>query len=187
MDAYLGALDNVASDAGAEVVVGENFQRKPSSCKFHITVSDAKHLYALEDLDAGISCSAAPAKTILSLLKDPATGVSLVVPLPRPPDAPPGPSLVRYPSCVPPGGCPEPRYTGFARQKGLQGAVHILMTVTEQGTVEDATALGAIDEGLARASVETVGGWHPHAAIGPDGKPFRARGPVEVDFRLLPR
>jgi len=184
IDAYLGALDVVASDAGAEVVIGEAFRRKQSICELHTTIADSKHLYALDEFDSGIPCSLVTTKTILSLLKDPATGVSLPVPTPRAPDAPPVSAQVKVPSCV---SCPEPRYTGFARQKGLQGSVQLLITVTEQGTVQDAVALGAVDEGLARASVEAVSGWLLKPATGFDGKPFPMRTFVTVTFRLLPR
>jgi TonB family protein len=186
IDAYAGALDLVASEAGADVVIGEEFRRKRSSCELHATITDTKHLYELGGTDSGISCAAVPTESRLSLLTDTETGVSLIIPVPRPADAPAGPSSIRYPSCMP-GGCPEPHYTGFARQQRLEGTVGMLITVNEQGTVDDARVLGAVDEGLARASVETVRGWHLRAAIGPEGKPFRARVPVEVDFKLLPR
>ncbi len=184
LDAYLGALDVVASDAGADVVIGEAFRRKQSTCEFHTTIADSKHLYALGELDSGIPCSLVTTKTTLTLLKDSATGVSLPVPTPRPPDAPAVAAKVKVPTCV---SCPEPRYTGFARQKGLQGSVQLLITVTEQGTVKDAVALGAIDEGLARASVEAVSGWLLKPATGFDGKPFPMRTVVIVTFALLPR
>lgn len=183
IDAYLGALDVVASDAGAEVVIGEAFRRKQSTCELHITIADSKHLYALSESDNGIPCSLVTTKTMLSLLKDPATGVSLPVAKPRPADAPPVSAQVKVPSCV---SCPEPRYTGFARQKGLQGSVQLLITVTEQGTVQDAVALGAVDEGLARASVEAVSGWVLKPAT-VDGTPFPMRTFVTVTFRLFPR
>jgi hypothetical protein len=57
VDAYMGAPDDVASDAGAEVVVGEDFQRKREACNLRTTVTDAKPLYALGDFSTGISCS----------------------------------------------------------------------------------------------------------------------------------
>jgi TonB family protein len=183
IDAYMGALDDVASDVGAEVVIGENFLRKRNSCELHTTVADAKHLYALADLSTGISCLAVSTKTTLSLLKDPATGASLIVPLPQSPDVPPGASLIRFPTCL---SCPEPHYSGDARQQRIQGSVHVLITVTEQGTVENARAVSAVEESLARASLQAVNAWQLKPAIGPDGKPFPARVLVEVTFRLLP-
>lgn len=187
VDAYLGALDAVSADAGAEVVIGEDFRRKRTDCALRTTVVDTKHLYELGESVTGIPCSAVPINTMTSLVKDPQTGISLIVVLPRPPGASQQPSLIRFPSCVTPADCPGPHYTGSARQRGLQGSVRILLTVTERGTVEDARAVGAVDESLARASVDAVSGWHLRPAIGPDGKPFQARIQVEMNFKLLPR
>jgi TonB family protein len=183
VDAYMGALDDVASDAGAEVVIGEDFQRKGRGCDLRTTVTDAKHLYALGDLATGISCSAVLTKTTLSLLKDPISGVSMIVPLPQLLDVPAGASPIHFPSCV---SCPDPHYTGDAKQKGIQGSVRILITVTEQGAVENARAVGGVEVGLELASLRAVSGWHLKPATDSDGKPFPARVPVEVTFRLLP-
>jgi TonB family protein len=183
VDAYMGALDDVASDAGAEVVVGEDFQRKGGGCDLRTTVADARHLYALGDFSTGISCSAVLTKTTLSLFKDPMSRVSMIVPLPQLADVPPGASPIHYPSCV---SCPEPHYTGDAREKRIQGSVRILITVTEQGTVENARAVGGVEVGLELASLRAVSGWQLKPAIDSDGKPFPARVPVEVTFRLLP-
>jgi TonB family protein len=183
VDAYLGALDDVASEAGADVVIGEDFQRKREGCNLRTTVADAKHLYALGDFSTGISCSAVLTKTTLSLLQDPMSRVSMIVPLPQLPDAPSGASPIRYPTCV---SCPDPHYSGDAKQKGIQGSVRILITVTEQGTVENAKAVGGVEVGLELASLRTVSGWRLTPAADSDGKPFPARVPVEVTFRLLP-
>jgi hypothetical protein len=50
VDAYMGALDDVASDAGADVVVGEDFQRRRGVCILRTTLADAKHLFSLGGL-----------------------------------------------------------------------------------------------------------------------------------------
>jgi len=183
IDAYMGALDDVASDAGAEVVVGEDFQRKGGGCSLRTTVTDAKHLYALGNFSTGISCTAVLTKTTLSLLKDHESRVSMIVPLPQVPDVPSSNSPIHYPSCV---SCPDPHYTGDAKEKRIEGSVRILITVTEQGTVENARILGGVEVGLELASLRAVSGWQLKPATGPDGKPFPVRVPVEVTFRLLP-
>ena len=183
VDAYMGALDDVASDAGAEVVIGEDFQRKREGCNLRTTVADAKHLYALGDFSTGISCSAVLTKITLSLLKDPMCRVSMIVPLPQSSDVPPGAFPIRHPTCV---SCPDPHYTGDAKEKRIQGSVRILITVTEQGTVENAKVVGGVEVGLELASLRAVNGWRLTPAVDSDGKPFPARVPVEVTFRLVP-
>ena len=182
VDAYMGALDDVASDAGAEVVVGEDFQQRRGVCILRTTLADAKHLFSLGVFSAGISCSSVQIKTALSLLRDPSSGVSLIVPLPQLSDDPPGASPIRYPSCL---SCPDPHYTGYAKEKRIQGSVQILITVTERGTVENARAIGAVEVDLELASLRAVSGWQLKPAVGADGKPFRVRIPVEMTFRLL--
>lgn len=183
VDAYMGALDDVASDTGAEVVVGEDFQRRRGVCILRTTLADAKHLFSLGDFSTGISCSSVQTKTALSLLRDPSSGVSLIVPLPQSLDDPPGASPIRYPSCL---SCPDPHYTGYAKEKRIQGSVQILITVTERGTVENARAIGAVEVDLELASLRAVSGWQLKPAVGADGKPFPVRIPVEMTFRLLP-
>jgi TonB family protein len=182
VDAYMGALDDVASDAGAEVVVGEDFQRRRGECILRTTLADAKHLFALGDFSTGISCSSVQTKTALSLLRDPSSGVSLIVPLPQLPDDPPGAFPIRYPSCL---SCPDPHFTEHAKEKRIQGSVQILITVTERGTVENARAIGAVEVGLELTSLRAVSGWQLKPAVGADGKPFPVRIPVEMTFRLL--
>lgn len=181
IDSYMGALDSVGRDAGAEVVISENFERNRNTCHLKATITDAKHLYALGDVSIEIPCTEAT-KTKLSLLKDPASGVSMIVPLPEVSDAESVYSHITYPSCV---SCPDPHYTGDAKARGIQGSVRILFTLTDQGAVENAKVLGAVEEGLAMASIRAVSGWKLKAAVGPDGKPFPARVPVEITFRLL--
>ena len=109
----------------------------------------------------------------------------MVAPAPGTP-TPPGSPLVRFPRCARTEDCPEPHYTGFARQQRIQGSVRVLVTVNENGEVEDARAVGGVEEGLARASVESVKTWHLTPAVWRDGKPFKIRVPVEVTFRFLP-
>ena len=182
IDAYMGALDSVGRDAGAEVVIGENFERNRNTYHLKATITYAKHLYALGESSIDVPCTEAT-KTKLSLLKDPESGVFMIVPLPESSDAPSVESRIAYPSCL---SCPDPHYTRDAKVRGVQGSVRILFTVTDQGTVENVKVLGAVEEGLAMASIKAVSGWKLKPAAGPDGKPFPARVPVEITFRLLP-
>jgi TonB family protein len=184
VDAYTGALDDVAGDAGAEAVIGEDFEGGRGDCHLRITLVDAKHLYALGEYSTRIPCSADLTRTALSLLQDPENGVSMIVRQPQSPDAPRDSALIRLPTCLK---CPDPHYSEFARQRGVQGRVRMMITVTENGVVENAKGIGAVEESLQRVSLETVKGWKLSPAIGPDGKPFRCRVQVEVIFQLVPR
>lgn len=181
IDAYAGALDNVAQNVGAQVVIDETFQRNRNNCNMKATVADAKHHYELGEFSTDIPCIVAT-KTRLSLVKDAASGVFLIVPLPETSDPSPVDSHIGYPQCV---SCPDPHYTGDARSRGIQGSVRILLTVTNQGNVENPKVLGAVEDGLAMASIRAVSGWKMKPAEGPDGQAFPARVSVEITFRLL--
>lgn len=181
IDAYEGALDNVARNVGAQVVIDENFQRNRNNCNLKATVADAEHLYELAEFSTDIPCTVAT-KTRLSLMKDAASEVFLIVLLPQTSDASSVDSRIGYPQCV---SCPDPHYTEDVRRRGIQGSVRILLTVTNQGTVENPKLLGAVADDLAMASIRAVSGWKMKPAEGPDGKPFPVRVPVEITFRLL--
>jgi TonB family protein len=183
IDAYMGALDDVASHAGADVVIGEDFDGGPKRCRLRTTIVDAKHHYALADSNTTIRCAAIQGKTRLSVLKDPVTGVSLIAALPVPPDAASVASEIRYPSCL---RCPEPRYSSFARERGIQGSVHILLTVNQEGTAQDLRILGGVEESLERVSYEAVRTWTFKPAVDGNGKAFAARIEVEVTFQMAP-
>jgi TonB family protein len=182
IDAYLGALDTAGQDVGAEVVIDENFRRDRNTCNLKATVTDAKHLYELGEFSTDVPCTAAT-KTKLSLMKDPSSNAFLIVPLPESSDDASADSHIAHPVCV---SCPDPHYTGDAKARGIQGSVRILLTVTDQGTVENAKVLGAVEVGLAMASIRAVSGWKLKPAAGPDGKPFPVRVPLEVTFQLVP-
>ena len=182
IDAYMGALDSVGRDAGAEVVIGENVQHKKNTSTLRANVTYTKYLYALADLSQDVPCTVA-SKTKLSLMKDRASGVFMIVLLPDNSDDSSGDSRIVYPSCL---SCPDPHYTGDAKARGIQGIVRLLVTVTAQGKVENAEVLGAVEDGLAMASIRAVNGWKLKPAMGPDGKPVPSRVPLEITFRLLP-
>ena len=50
--------------------------------------------------------------------------------------------------------------------------------------MENARGVGAVEEGLARASIQAINGWQFKPAVGEDGKPLPARILVEVAFKL---
>jgi TonB family protein len=179
IDAYLGALEDVASDAGTEVVISESVFRKGSHCELLTRVADAKHLFELGEFSVRVFCITFSTERV-SPLKDPDSGAFLIIPVQTGSDVGP----IHAPSCV---RCPQPRYTGYARRRGIEGPVRILVTVTEQGTVENARGVGAVEDGLARASMQAINAWQLRPAVGEDGKPFPARVLVTVTFRLPSR
>jgi TonB family protein len=175
IDAYLGGLEDVASDAGTEVVISEYVIHMGSRCGLRTRVADAKHLYELGDFGVRVPCVAFSVQKV-SPLKDPESGAFLIIPVRT------GSGLApNAPSCV---RCPPPRYTGYARRRGIEGSVRILITVTEQGTVENGRIVGAVEDGLARASIQAINAWQFKPAVGDDGKAFPARVMVGVAFRL---
>ena len=182
LDAYVGALNDVAADAGAEAVVGEDFERSRGGCHLRTTLVDAKRLYALAEFSTGIPCSADPGITRLSLLKDSATGVAMIVAMPQSADSPREANPIHYPTCL---SCPDPHYSQFAKSKHVEGQVHLMITVTNQGTVENAKVIDAVEEGLQRVSLEAVNQWKLSPARDSDGTTFPCRVKVEVTFRLV--
>lgn len=175
IDGYLGALDDVASYAGTEVVISEYVLRKGSHCELLTRVADAKHLFELGEFGVRVSCIMFSTERVPPL-KD-LSGAFLIIPV----QTGSGVGPIHAPSCV---RCPQPRYTGFARRRGIEGPARILITVTEQGTVENARGVGAVEDGLARASMQAINAWQLRPAVGEDGKPFAARVLVWVTFRL---
>lgn len=182
VDAYMGALDLVASYAGADVVVGEELEWEGHKCRLHTRIVDARRLYVLAEFSDGLPCSAMPGNTKLSAFRD-GGEVSMIAVVPQSERASADAAAIRYPSCV---SCPNPHYSGFAKEKNIQGSVQLLLTVGEDGTVKNARVMSGIDKGLEQVSLDAVRGWQFTPAIGLDGKPFAARVPVEVKFRLVP-
>lgn len=64
IDAYLGGLEDVASDAGTEVVISESVFRKGSRCGLGTRVADAKHLYELGELSVRVPCATFSTQTV---------------------------------------------------------------------------------------------------------------------------
>lgn len=180
IDANFGALDSVASLAGADLSIRSDVTRKGSRCDLSVSVVDAKHLYVLDELDDHVPCGSPGTTTILSMIKDPKTGIALPVPV----EGEAGGPAVHYPICVK---CRTPEYTSDARSHGLQGRVRVLITVSAEGGVQNPRVLGAVDGGLAHACASTLSGWTFKPATDADGKPVPMRLLVEVNFRLLPR
>jgi TonB family protein len=68
----------------------------------------------------------------------------------------------------------------------LPGVIAFFVTITVQGTAEQISLIKSFDANLTSNAVQTVRGWRFQPAIGPDGKPFAARVPLEVTYRSTP-
>ena len=183
VDAYMGALDLVASYAGADVVIAEELEWEHHKCQLHTRIVDAKRLYVLAEFADGLACSAMPGSTTLAAFKDAGAEVAMIAVVPQAEPGGASAAAIQSPVCV---SCPNPHYSGFAKEKKIEGSVQLLLTVGEDGAVQNARVVSGIDKGLEQVSLEAVRGWRFTPAIGVDGKPFAARVPVDVKFRLVP-
>jgi TonB-like protein len=182
IDGYFGALDIVASDSGADVVVSEDLEPiAHDKCQLHVGVVETKRRYELADFSNDIPCSIILAKTRMSLIKDEKTGIAMIVRVPQLPDDPRGASPVKFPSCI---HCPMPHYSDYARSRNIQGSVRILATVSEDGEVENPVVLGYVDDSLARVSYQALKEWRFSPGLDFDGKPVSTRVLVFTSFRL---
>jgi TonB family protein len=82
--------------------------------------------------------------------------------------------------------CPDPEYSEEARAKRLEGVIAFRVTISDQGVAEQISLIRTFDTALATNALQTTRGWRFKPAIGPDGKPFAARVPLEVTYRLRP-
>ncbi|PYU30903.1 MAG: hypothetical protein DMG28_17095 [Acidobacteria bacterium] len=177
LDAYNDlALRVVAAEAGAEVLVTEDLRWKPDAYELMTRVFDAAHGKELREFKVSVARSAPDSDDQPVIFKDVESGASLFIPKRKE-------SHPRYfPACEK---CPAPAYTPEARTRGLQGMVTMLVTITEQGVADHIVVVKSFDDAITRQAVKTVQGWKFKPAIGPDGKPFAVRLPIEVAFRLL--
>jgi TonB family protein len=77
----------------------------------------------------------------------------------------------------------EPRYTGEAKNAGVQGAVVLDIVVGPDGVASDITVKKSLDAGLDGNAIEAVRQWRFKPGM-KDGHPVAVRAAVEVNFRL---
>jgi TonB family protein len=176
IDAYLGALDAVASDSGAELSISEDLVPRAGGCELESTVIDAKEVVSLAELSVQIPCHDPGAQPGIALLRDPYTGVALI---PEVVAAAGTESSVRYPSCI---RCAPPKYTDEAGEKRVRGKVYLAITVNDRGEVETPRILRNVDENLGVAALAAVKTWVMRPATDEEGKPIAARIATDVTF-----
>jgi TonB family protein len=176
IDAYLGALDAVASDSGAELSISEDLVPRAGGCELDATVIDANEVVLLAELSVQVPCHDRRAQAGMALLRDPYTSVALI---PEVVAAAGTESSIRYPSCV---RCAPPEYTREAGEKRVRGKVYLVITVNDRGEVETPRVVRNVDKNLAVAAVAAVRTWVMRPATDEEGKPVAARIATDVTF-----
>jgi TonB family protein len=170
-------LRAVASDTGAEIVVIYNLVGGAHGYELSSKIVNVSGDKEIGTFKAKIAQSSADTDDKPVLVKDAGSEVSLVVSREHTGHS----RQLYYPSCMK---CPEPEYTDEARRKGLEGVIVFLVTISDQGVAEQISLVKTFDASLTASAVQTIHGWRLKPAIGADGKPFAARVPVQVTYRL---
>lgn len=178
LDAYFSdVLKAVVTSAGADILVTDTLLAQSDGYDLSSEVYDAVQGKKLDQFRARIAGPAPDSSGESVVFTDPKSGVSLIIPRGRQVRN----SGVVYPVCV---RCPDATYTPEARADRIQGRVLLLVTVTEQGVADHVGVIDGLADGLTDQALEAVRTWRFNPATGKDGKPFAARMPVEVNFRL---
>src|ERR1700726_2775200 len=162
----------------AETVVIEDLIEEPHAYEIStkiVNVSGDKEIGTFKIKNARPSLDDDDDKPLV--IKDAESGVSLVIPRGNSIHSP----SLYYPACMK---CPDPEYTREARGKRLEGVIAFLVTISDQGAAEQISLIRTFDTALATKAVQTIRGWRFRPATGPEGKPFAARVPIEVTYRL---
>ncbi len=179
VDAYFrNVLEVEAPKTGAELLITESLQSTRESCELVIAVIHPAEGQKLADFKAKASLASLSPEAEPIALKDPETGISMIVSVGDQHDSP----AFKAPTCRK---CPGPPYPRSAAEKRIEGRVTLIVTVSEAGTAEDISVLQGPDPSLNLQAVKTVKEWQFKPAIGTDGKPFAARSLIEVTYKLL--
>ena len=171
-------LRGVASDLGAEIAIIENLVEEGRDYELTGKVVKVSGDKEIGTFKAKIPRSDSDNDDKPVLIKDAESGVSLIVPRDRSNHSPPR----YYPACMK---CPNPDYPEEARKQGREGVIAFLVTVSDQGVAEQISLIKTFDATLTVNALQTIRRWKFKPAVGPDGKPFAARVPLEVTYRLL--
>ena len=176
IDVYVNtALQIAGAAAGAELLVAEDLQWSKNANKIKVEIFDTVKQSKLNEFQISVAHPGSVSDEETVIYRDPESGVSLIVSKKQE-------SKAKYfPSCK---SCPDPIYTDTARAKRLEGVVVLLITITEQGVAAQIVVVKTFDSSITQSALDAVRSWKFTPAIGPDGKPFAVRIPVEVTFRL---
>ena len=183
IDAYLGALDDVAGDAGADAVISESVGVRGDKCEMAISDVEAKPGAPRSIVKEAIDCPMA-ADAGFTLMMDPNGGAAIPVPNAqgRPPVRSGGPlSAAQDPQCT---FCPAPHYSGDLERRGAPRGIRVLATVTRVGTLASPAVLGTSDGEAIAAALEAMSEWRLIPASDKGGKTYSRRMVFEVQFSL---
>jgi TonB family protein len=176
IDVYVvDALQIAGAEAGSELLVAEDLEWTKKANKVKVEIFDTLKQSKLSESQTSVVHRDPVSDEEPIIYKDPESGVSLIVSKKHE-------SKPKYfPSCQ---SCPDPRYTDSAKAKRLEGVVVLLATVNEQGIAVQITVVKTFDSSMTQSALDAVRAWKFNPAVGPDGKPFAVRVPIEVTFRL---
>jgi TonB family protein len=80
--------------------------------------------------------------------------------------------------------CPLPSYTAAAREAKVQGQVVLDVTVSSEGTMQDARVIRGFPFGMTRSAIQAVQGWKFKPAMR-EGMPVNTAVVIEVSFRMF--
>jgi TonB family protein len=180
IDAYDETLvRDLASETGAEIVAIQNLLWQAHSYELTSKIVKVSGNKEIGTFKVKIARSAQGDDDKPILVKDEESGVTLIVTRGNAGHSRP----LYFPACMK---CPAPEFPEMARRKRLQGVIAFAVTITVQGTAEQISLIKSFDPSLIPNAIQTIRGWRFQPAIGPDGKPFAARVPLEVTYRLTP-
>ena len=78
---------------------------------------------------------------------------------------------------------PDPEYTDYARQAGINGMVVLLAVVGADGLVKDIRVQRSLEPSLDQSAMDTVRTWRFQPAL-KDGQPVAVQLNIETTFRL---
>jgi TonB family protein len=178
LDAYFpDVLLAVSMKAGADILVTSTLKWHSDGAELISEIFDAVRGKKLDQFRVNIAGPPSNSGEEPLVFKDPASGVSLIIPKGSQSYSSP----IEFPKCL---RCPDASYTPEARASRIQGHVVLMATVTEKGEAESIGIVDGLDDGLTGQAVEVVRTWQFKPAVGKDGKPIPARVPIEVTFRL---
>jgi len=164
---------------GTKILVTETLKWTADGYELTGKVEDVEKNNSLIELKLEVPRDVSESSDDPVVLKDPDTGISLVVMKGKQSGFP----VFRQVKCEE---CRPPPYPEEAWSKGISGNIVLLITVTVKGVAQDVCVAKSLEPGLDAATVNTVRSWHFKPAIGFDGKPFAVRTPVGTTFNALP-
>lgn len=178
IDSYNDSIvRKVVKDLGVDAVIVENLVWKPAYYELSAKIIDVATNKELRSYSFRLFKAANDKDETPIFFRDSADGPFLIIQRGDPNRFPP----FKYPVCEK---CPDPIYSKEARDKGVEGTVTFMVTISQQGLATQIALIESIDPGLAESAFHTLLDWRFQPAIALDGKPIPVRFPIQCTFRL---